>query len=86
MRGPSTSPSRRRRTDTRRREEFLLTTLDDRLLQDGRLAARAYGGPTAGGRGTCISFPVPDRPERAALVSDAARRAGELWAAHRDLD
>ncbi len=54
-----------------------------RLLPDGTLAAKAYGRPTAGGRGTYVSFPVPDRPELAALVSAAADRAGRLWAAHR---
>ena len=56
-----------------------------RLLRDGHLATKAYGRPTAGGRGAYVSFPVPDRPELAALVADAAGRAGELWAAHRGL-
>jgi hypothetical protein len=32
---------------TRRGEEFLLTTLNVRLLPDGRLAAKAYGRPAA---------------------------------------
>ena len=54
-----------------------------RLLPDGTLAAKAYGRPTAGGRGTYVSFPVPDRPELTALVASAADRAGQLWAAHR---
>ena len=63
--------------------EFELTTLNVRLLRDGSLAAKAYGRPTAGGRVTHTSFAVPDRPELAALVSDAAGRAAELWAAHR---
>jgi hypothetical protein len=70
-------------TDTRRGEEFTLMTLNVRLLRDGRLAARAYGRPTAGGRGTYVSFPVPDRPELTALVVAAAERAGALWTAHR---
>ena len=81
-----TVPEPLRWTDSRRGEEFLLTTLNVRLLRDGRLAAKAYGRPVAGGRGTYVSFPVPDRQELAALVSDAAARAGELWAAHRGLD
>ena len=34
-------------TDVRRDEEFLLTTLNVRLLPDGSLAAKAYGRPTA---------------------------------------
>ncbi|MER5860540.1 hypothetical protein ABT131_33850 [Streptomyces sp900105245] len=73
-------------TDTRRGEAFTLTTLNVRLLPDGHLAVKAYGRPVAGGRGTYVSFPVPDKPELAALVSDAASRAGALWAAHRGLD
>ncbi|WP_229401692.1 hypothetical protein [Micromonospora okii] len=80
-----TIPEELRWTDVRRGEEFTLSTLNVRLLPDGRLAAKAYGRPTAGGRGTYVSFPVPDRPELAALVDGAARRAGALWAAHRGL-
>ncbi len=64
-------------------EEFTLNTLNVRLLPDGRLAAKAYGRPTGGGRGTYVSFPVPDRPELAALITKAAIRASALWAAHR---
>ncbi|MGC4808795.1 hypothetical protein [Micromonospora sp. DT233] len=78
-------PEHLRWTDTRRGEEFRLMTLNVRLLPDGRLAAKAYGRPIAGGRGTYVSFPVPDRPELTALVDAAARRAGALWAAHRGL-
>lgn len=77
-----TIPETLRWTDTRRGEEFLLTTLNVRLLRDGHLAAKAYGRPTAGGRGTYVSFPVPDRPELSALVRAAADRAGALWSAH----
>jgi hypothetical protein len=80
-----TIPEPLRWTDIRRGEEFALSTLNVRLLPNGHLAAKAYGRPTAGGRGTYVSFPVPDRPELAALVSEAADRAGELWAAHRGL-
>jgi hypothetical protein len=80
-----TIPEELRWTDSRRGEEFRLLTLNVRLLPDGRLAARAYGRPTAGGRGTYVSFPVPDRPELADLVTAAAGRAGEMWAAHRGL-
>jgi len=75
-------PEQLRWTDARRGEEFLLTTLNVRLLPDGSLAARAYGRPTAGGRGAYVGFRVPERPELAALVSAAADRAAELWAAH----
>ena len=78
-----TIPEALRWTDSRRGEEFRLMTLDVRLLPDGSLAAKAYGRPVAGGRGTYVSFPVPDRPELATLVSDAAGRAGELWSASR---
>jgi hypothetical protein len=81
-----TIPEALRWTDTRRGEEFLLTTLNVRLLRDGHLAAKAYGRPTAGGRGTYVSFPVPDREELATLVSEAAGRAAELWTAHHGLD
>ena len=80
-----TIPEELRWTGTRRGEDFMLTTLTIRLLPDGRLAAKAYGRPVAGGRGTYVSFPVPDRPELAALAADAASRASALWAAHRGL-
>jgi hypothetical protein len=80
-----TIPEGLRWTDTRRGEEFTLTTLNIRLLPDGRLAAKAYGRPTAGGRGTCLLFLVPDHPKRAALAAAAASQAGALWAAHRGL-
>ncbi|MFF4900922.1 hypothetical protein [Streptomyces sp. NPDC001068] len=80
-----TVPEELRWTDTRRGEEFSLSTLNIRLLPDGRLAVKAYGRPVAGGRGAYVSFPVPDRPELAALVAEAADRAGTLWAAHRGL-
>ena len=80
-----TIPEGLRWTDTRRGEEFTLTTLNVRLLPDGRLAAKAYGRPTGGGRGTYVSFPVPDRRELAALVDKAASLASALWAAHRGL-
>lgn len=72
--------------DTRRGEEFVLTSLNVRLLPDGHVAAKAYGRPVAGGRGGYTSFRVPDRPELAALIDAAATRASEMWAAHRGLD
>ena len=78
-----TVPESRRWTDTRRGEEFVLSTLNVRMLPDGHLAVKAYGRPVAGGRGAYVSFPVPDDPELAALVAAAADRAGEMWAAHR---
>lgn len=80
-----TIPEELRWTDVRRGEEFTLSTLNIRLLPDGHVAAKAYGRPTAGGRGTYVSFPVPDRPELAALIDRAASRASEMWAAHRGL-
>ena len=76
-------PEALRWKDVRRDEEFVLTTLNIRLLPDGRLAAKAYGRPVAGGRGGYTSFRVPDQPELAALVAAAADRAARLWAAHR---
>jgi hypothetical protein len=78
-----TIPEALRWTDSRRGEEFTLTTLNVRLLPGGRLAAKAYGRPTAGGRGTYVSFSVPDTVELAALIAEAAGRAGALWTAHR---
>jgi hypothetical protein len=81
-----TIPEELRWSDTRRGQEFALTTLNVRLLRDGRLAAKAYGRPVGGGgRGTYVSFPVPDRPELAALIARAASRASTLWAAHHGL-
>lgn len=78
-------PEDLRWTDVRRGEEFTLLTLNVRLLPDGRLAAKAYGRPTAGGRGAYVSFPVPDRPELVALVEAAATAASRRWADHRGL-
>jgi hypothetical protein len=80
-----TIPEELRWTDMRRGQEFLLTTLNVRLLRNGHLAAKAYGRPTAGGRGTYVSFPVPERAEVAALAAEAADRAAQLWSAHRGL-
>jgi len=80
-----TIPEELRWTDTRRGEEFVLTTLNVRLLPDGHLAAKAYGRPVAGGRGNYVSFRVPERPELTALVDQAAHRAGALWSSHAGL-
>ncbi|HKS98064.1 MAG TPA: hypothetical protein VJT31_00915 [Rugosimonospora sp.] len=81
-----TIPEALRWNDSRRGEEFTLTTLNVRLLPDGRLAAKAYGRPVGGGRGTYVSFAVPDREELADLIAAAADRAGALWAGHRGTD
>ncbi|CAM5729243.1 MULTISPECIES: hypothetical protein [Streptomyces] len=81
-----TIPEELRWTDTRRGQEFRLTTLNVRLLPDGHLAVKAYGRPVDGGRGAYVSFPVPDEPALAALVAEAAGKAGRLWAAHRGFD
>jgi hypothetical protein len=80
-----TIPEELRWTDVRRGQQFVLTTLNVRLLRDGHLAAKAYGRPVAGGRGTYVSFPLPEREQLTALVAEAADRAGQLWAAHRGL-
>ena len=80
-----TVPESLRWTDVRRGEEFTLMTLNVRLLPDGRLAAKAYGRPTAGGRGAYVSFAVPERPELHALVEAAATRVSGMWAGYRGL-
>ncbi len=80
-----TIPETLRWTDTRRGEVFTLTTLNIRLLPDGHLAVKAYGRPTGGGRGTYVTFPVPNSTDLAALIAEAANRAGVLWAANRGL-
>ncbi|MDQ0791739.1 hypothetical protein [Streptomyces sp. B1I3] len=80
-----TIPQALRWTDIRRGEVFTLTTLNVRLLPDGHLAVKAYGRPVGGGRGAYVSFPVPEKPELAALIAEAASRAGALWVAHRGL-
>ena len=67
-------------TDVRRGETYRLTTLTIRRLPDGDLAAKAYGRPLAGGRGTYVSFPVPDEPALSALIQQPARYAAALWA------
>ena len=77
-----TIPDELRWRDTRRDEEFELQSLTIRMLPDDTLAAKAYGSPVAGGRGAYVSFPVPDRPELAALISAAADEAARRWAAH----
>ncbi|MBX6748227.1 MAG: hypothetical protein IRY85_00930 [Micromonosporaceae bacterium] len=71
--------------DTRHGEEFTLTTINVRLLPDGHLAAKAYGRPTRGGKGTYVSFPVPPRSELTKLIIKAADQASARWAAHRGL-
>ena len=71
--------------DSRRGEEFVLSTLNIRLLPDGHVAAKAYGRPVAGGRGGYTSFRVPDLPELRELIDAAATRASALWSAHRGL-
>lgn len=81
-----TVPPHLRWTDERRGEVFELSTLNVRMLPDGRLAAKAYGRPVAGGRGAYVSFRVPDRPELTALVASAADAAAARWAAHRGLE
>jgi hypothetical protein len=78
-----TIPDELRWTDSRRGQEFVLQTLNVRLLPDGHLAVKAYGRPSAGGRAGYVPFPVPDDPRFTALVEAAAARAGTLWAAHR---
>jgi len=78
-------PESLRWNDSRRGEEFRLSSLTIRLLPDGRLAAKAYGRPVAGGRGAYVSFTVPDRPELAALIEAAAGRAAGLWAGNSGL-
>ena len=80
-----TIPERLRWNASRRGTEFRLMTLNVRLLKDGSLAAKAYGRPVEGGRGAYVSFPVPDEPEIAALVSAAADQAAVLWGGHRGL-
>jgi hypothetical protein len=81
-----TIPEALRWTDTRRGEVFTLTTLNIRLLPDGHLAAKAYGRPVGGGRGTYVAFPVAHSTDLAALIAGAADRAGALWAGNRGLD
>lgn len=80
-----TVPEHLQWTDERRGEEFLLTTLNVRMLPDGTLAAKAYGRPTSGGRGAYTSFRIPDSPELRALVDAAATQAAAKWQAHRGL-
>lgn len=72
-------------SDSRRGEEYVLSTLNIRLLPDGHVAAKAYGRPVAGGRGGYTSFRVPGRPDLAALIDEAATRASALWAEHQGL-
>lgn len=70
-----TIPEDLRWTDVRRDEEFVLLTLNVRLLPDGRLAAKAYGRPVAGGRGAYVLVPGPG-PARARRPGGRGRRTG----------
>ncbi|MCB7138111.1 hypothetical protein [Cellulosimicrobium marinum] len=81
-----TVPEHLRWTDERRGETFELQTITVRLLADGRLAAKAYGRPVAGGRGGYVSFRVPDRPDLAALIEEGASAAAGRWSAHQGYD
>jgi hypothetical protein len=66
-------------TDTRGRQACTLTTLNVRLLADGHLAAKAYGRPTGGGRGTYVSSPSPTNPN--SRPGDRSRQPrGTQWA------
>ena len=77
-----TIPEELRWTDVRRGEEFMLTTLNIRLLPDGRLAAKAYGRPVAGGRGTArrdyrprpITGPARTAPARTVIREKGPRK------------
>lgn len=66
-------------TDVRRDVEFTLTSITVRMLPDGHLAAKAYGRPTAGGRGGYTSFAVPDSSGLHALIDAGAARAADRW-------
>jgi len=78
-----TIPEELRWTHSRRGQEFVLQTLNVRLLPDGRLGVKAYGRPSGGGRAGYVPFAVPDDPRLTALVEAAAARAGALWTGHR---
>ncbi|WP_353113712.1 hypothetical protein [Microbacterium sp.] len=73
-------PTELRWRDERRGVAFELQSLTVRLLPDGTFAAKAYGRPVDGGRGTYVSFPVRESPEITELIIGAARRAGQRWA------
>ncbi len=81
-----TIPERLRWTAERRGEAFELQSLNVRLLPSGRLAAKAYGRPVAGGRAGYVSFPVPEGAEFVALIEAAATHAGGMWAGHDGMD
>src|SRR5205814_9498777 len=68
-----TIPEGFRWTDIRRGEEFMLTTLNVRLLPDGHLAAKAYGRPT-GGRPRHVRVVSRSRPAR---VGRAGRESSQ---------
>jgi len=78
-------PPELRWEDERRGERFELQSITVRLLPGGSLAAKAYGRPVAGGRGTYVSFPVLRSAEIDALIADAGQEAARRWAAHRGL-
>lgn len=78
-------PPQLRWEDERRGEVFELQSITVRLLPDGSLAAKSYGRPVAGGRGTYVSFPVRRSAEIDALIAEAASEASRRWATHRGL-
>ena len=78
-----TIPQGLRWTDTRRGEEFTLTTLNVRLLPDGRLAAKAYGGRR---RPRHIRLVPRARPARTGHPDrQGCQPRRRAWAAHRGL-
>ncbi len=70
-------------TDAREGKCYTLNTLNIRILPTGHLAAKAYGRPEDGGRGTYVAFPVQKLAEIQALIHDAAAQASELWSNHK---
>jgi hypothetical protein len=70
-------------TDAREGKRYTLNTLNIRILPSGHLAAKAYGRPEDGGRGTYVAFPVRKSAEIEALIHDAATQASKLWLNHK---
>jgi hypothetical protein len=64
-------------------ETFTVTSITVRLLDDGHLAAKAYGRLPDGRTAAYVGLPLEPTPEIEALVDRGVREAAQRWLDHR---
>lgn len=64
-------------------ETFTITSITVRLLDDGHLAAKAYGRRSDGRTAAYVGLPFEPTPEIEALVDRGVREAAQRWLDHR---